>query len=107
MGCKFYRQHPLFFDILGKETFFIADFYCHEARLVVEIDGGVHELQEEYDALRTEVINTLGIGVLRFPNELVDSDLPAGLETLKKHLTSEGIGRSDLASIGTHPKSLS
>ena len=30
LGKKFYRQYPIFFDLLGKESFYIADFYCHE-----------------------------------------------------------------------------
>jgi very-short-patch-repair endonuclease len=41
LGLRFRRQHPIFI--------FIADFYCHEARLVVEIDGEIHNQQLEYD----------------------------------------------------------
>ncbi|MCB0288741.1 MAG: endonuclease domain-containing protein [Calditrichaeota bacterium] len=84
MGLKFYRQHPLFFDYLGKETFYIADFYCHEKQLVIEIDGKIHESQQEKDALRTLMINLLGIAVLRFSNAEVESRLPGVLEELRK-----------------------
>lgn len=49
---KFYRQYPLFFDYLGKETFYIADFYCHEEKLVIEIDGKIHEKQKRKVAHR-------------------------------------------------------
>jgi len=40
---KFVRQHPLFHDMIGKESFFIADFYCHEERLIIELDGDYHK----------------------------------------------------------------
>lgn len=61
-GLKFRRQHPL-----GN---FIADFYCHELKLVVEIDGGIHELSkiQERDKEREDKIKELGLSVLRFSN---------------------------------------
>ena len=68
-GKKFLRQHPIVFKYLGKERFFIADFYCAEKKLVVEIDGKIHENQEEYDALRKVIINQLGVRVVRVKNE--------------------------------------
>ena len=85
---KFYRQFPLFFDLYSKETFFIADFYCHEENLVVEIDGGYHKRQKDYDALRTDVINCLGIDVIRFTNEEVMNNVESVLNTLKNHIES-------------------
>jgi len=88
MGKKINRQFPIYFDLLGKETFFIADFYCHEEKLVIEIDGGYHKRQKEYDALRTEVINTLGIRVVRFKNELIENNLNKALELLNKEFKS-------------------
>ena len=71
MGKKFLRQHPIVFEYLGEKRFFVADFYCAEKKLIVEIDGGVHELQEDYDELRTAVLNLLGFNVIRFKNEEV------------------------------------
>ena len=61
-GFKFRRQHPL-----GN---FIADFYCHRLRLVVEIDGNIHERQDnkEYDKERESQIKRLGLSVIRFTN---------------------------------------
>lgn len=61
-NCKFRRQQPI-----GR---YIADFYCHEARLVVEIDGGVHNTkdQKEYDSIRDEVMNGLDLKILRISN---------------------------------------
>lgn len=68
-GLKFRRQHPL--------NNYIADFYCHKIKLVVEIDGSVHftETAKEYDEYRTNVMNSLGIEVLRFTNEEICNDL--------------------------------
>jgi very-short-patch-repair endonuclease len=68
-GKKFLRQHPIRFGYYGEMRFFIADFYCAEEKLVVEIDGSIHEFQQDYDLLRTWVINQLGIKVIRFKNE--------------------------------------
>ncbi len=77
---------------MSKKTFFIADFYCHENRLVVEIDGKSHDHQKEYDELRTYIVNNSGIEVVRFRDEEIEKDLDQILERLKQILT--------------HPKSL-
>ncbi|HQN45070.1 MAG TPA: DUF559 domain-containing protein [Anaerolineaceae bacterium] len=47
---------------------FIVDFYCHAAALVVEVDGGVHLEQIEYDQAREEYLKARGLRVLRFTN---------------------------------------
>lgn len=75
LNRKFHRQYPIYFDLLGKETFYIADFYCYEEKLVIELDGRYHQLQKDYDELRTVVINLLHIKVIRFTNEQVLSNL--------------------------------
>ncbi|MEM7035149.1 MAG: endonuclease domain-containing protein [Chloroflexota bacterium] len=62
-GLKFRRQHPL-----GP---FIVDFYCAACRLVVEVDGGIHDDQQEADAARTEQLEAYGYRVIRFRNEAV------------------------------------
>jgi very-short-patch-repair endonuclease len=73
-GLKFRRQHPL-----GR---FIVDFYCAEHRLVIELDGGIHQDQQEYDQARTEVLQDYGYRVLRFPNEAVLQRLDDVLQTI-------------------------
>ena len=88
MGMKFRRQHPLFHDILGKETFYIADFYCHELKLVVEVDGGIHQKQRRLDKLRSSVLNDLGITVVRFKNEDVEHRMHRVLTVLKSKIES-------------------
>ena len=49
---------------------YIADFYCHQASLIVELDGSQHYTPEEmeYDRIRTEYLESLGLQVLRFSN---------------------------------------
>lgn len=71
-GKKFLRQYPIRIDYYGEKRYFIADFYCAESRLIVELDGGIHEKQKEYDAFRTSLINKLGIKVVRFDNKELD-----------------------------------
>jgi very-short-patch-repair endonuclease len=68
-GKKFLRQHPIKFKYLDRTRYFIADFYCAESKLVIELDGKIHENQREQDEYRTQIINQFGIQVLRFLNE--------------------------------------
>jgi len=65
LGYKFRRQHPI--------EGFILDFYCPEARLAIEVDGADHlgDEAQEYDSYRTEVLQDLGIRVMRFWNSEV------------------------------------
>ncbi|NCQ19684.1 MAG: DUF559 domain-containing protein, partial [Ignavibacteria bacterium] len=79
-NCKFRRQHPL-----GK---FIADFYCHENKLVIEVDGGYHneKEQQEHDEARTQVINEFGISVMRFTNDEVLNNIKSVIEKITNAL---------------------
>jgi very-short-patch-repair endonuclease len=63
LGVRFRRQQV----IQG----FIVDFYCHKSALVVEVDGDVHDLQQEEDARREEVLSELGLRIVRFGNDEV------------------------------------
>ena len=90
LGKNFNRQHPLTFQYEGARGFFIADFYCHEQRLIVEIDGGVHETQQEYDQLRTAIIQCEGIRVIRFTNEEVVHHIDRVKSKLEKVLRGRG-----------------
>jgi very-short-patch-repair endonuclease len=64
-GYVFRKQHPI--DI------FIADFYCHKLRLIIEVDGEVHFSEEarEHDDGRSAELEKIGIRVIRFTNEQV------------------------------------
>ncbi len=66
-GLKFRRQHPI-----GR---FIVDFYCTEARLIVELDGPIHESSVDEDAARQRDIEGQGLRVLRFTNAEVEESI--------------------------------
>lgn len=89
-GCKFRRQHPL--------GLFIADFYCHKAKLVIEIDGSIH-LKEEVmvrDKERQRIIEEDGLRVLRFTNDQVYKDIVHVLKTIEEFLLSNNLKDSSL-----------
>ena len=69
MGFKFLRQHPVFYKIHNDLVeFYIADFYCAELRLVIELDGPVHESSIEYDNERDSKLHSKGLMTLRIKN---------------------------------------
>jgi very-short-patch-repair endonuclease len=78
-GLKFRSQHPL-----GR---FIADFYCAQVRLVVEVDGPVHNKQAEYDEARTQHFETYGYQLVRFTNQEVFTNLPIVLARISQVAT--------------------
>ena len=80
-GLKFRCQHPV-----GP---FILDFYCPARKLAVEVDGGVHDGQAEYDEARTQQLNDYGYQVLRFRNDEVLNDLDSVLERVRQVALSE------------------
>jgi len=86
LGKKFYRQFPLFHDITGRETFFVADFYCYEEKLIIELDGKYHQYRLKEDEKRTKILNYLGLRVVRFGNEEVMNDLTEVVMKMKKEL---------------------
>ena len=63
---------------------FIADFYCHEAGLVVEVDGAVHDEQRGYDADRDALLRQVGFEVVRFGNDEVFSALSGVLVRIEE-----------------------
>ncbi|WP_238586910.1 endonuclease domain-containing protein [Chryseobacterium sp. Leaf405] len=68
-GYKFRRQHPI--------SLYIADFYCHQLKLIIEIDGEYHNLDEqiERDNERTQTLESNGLQLIRFTNNEVQTDL--------------------------------
>ena len=75
-GLKFRRQHPI--------DKWIVDFYCHEKKLVIELDGSVHNEKEiaEYDAGREKDLKELGMNVIRFRNEEVMTNVESVLKSI-------------------------
>ena len=81
-GYKFRRQHPL--------AIYIADFYCHELKLVIEVDGGYHQTKEQLilDKRRTDDIAFQGLKLIRFTNEEVTFNLEEVLIKIKDFIKS-------------------
>lgn len=84
---KFRRQHT--FDR------FIVDFYCHEAQLVIEVDGLIHDYTQEQDALRTEFLESQGLRVLRFSNADVMTKIQGVLERIGETLEEMKLSEAD------------
>jgi very-short-patch-repair endonuclease len=91
LGLRFLRQRSLYYHYYGKLRYFISDFYCHQLKLVVEIDGGIHELQEEYDQKRSEILECKNYHVLRFKNEDIYKDINIVLLNLKNDINKLGM----------------
>lgn len=77
-GTKFRRQHPI--------DRFVVDFCCPESKLVVEIDGSIHESRNREDRFRQTVLEHLGYQVIRFRNDDVMTDLAGSLARLRTAL---------------------
>jgi imidazole glycerol-phosphate synthase subunit HisF len=77
LGLRFKRQHPI--------AFYVADFYCHKAKLVIELDGKYHDLEQQksYDINRTAVLNELGLRVLRFSDKEIFEDIDRVVDAIK------------------------
>jgi very-short-patch-repair endonuclease len=78
---KIRRQH-----VVGEH--FIADLYHHHNRLIIELDGSIHDEpdQHEYDVFRQETLERLGYQIVRIRNEQIENDLEATLDLIKESL---------------------
>ncbi|MFA6470443.1 MAG: DUF559 domain-containing protein [Candidatus Latescibacterota bacterium] len=74
-GLRFRNQHPI-----GR---YIADFYCHEKQLIIEIDGGIHRERKEYDENRDSYLEAGGYTVLRFENSEIHHRLDSVLTVIR------------------------
>ena len=79
-GHKFRRQAPI-----GK---YIVDFVCFEKRLVIELDGGQHAVNQDYDHCRSEWLRSQGFNVLRFWNHDVMSKVEEIKEVIARNLVT-------------------
>lgn len=77
---KFRRQHPI--------SNYIVDFYCHGIKLVIELDGGIHDLEDvkRYDEERENNLKELGLTVVRFKNEEVLYNTSQVLQTIAENI---------------------
>ena len=79
-GYKFRRQHPI--------LRFIVDYYCHTEKLIIELDGEVHEEehQKQYDEERTKILTECGMKVIRFRNEEIFNEIESVIERIRMAL---------------------
>jgi len=63
---------------------FIVDFYCHKAALVIEVDGDIHDLQQDEDARREKALREMGLRIVRFRNDEVVKSLSAVVGKIRK-----------------------
>jgi very-short-patch-repair endonuclease len=84
-GVRFLRQKAF-----GR---YIVDFYCASAKLVIELDGEVHDTidAKAYDAVRTETLESRGLRVLRFRNEIVLEQLPEVVKKIKEIIRTQPV----------------
>ena len=75
-GLKFLRQHPI--------RRYVVDFYCHELRLIVELEGKIHDdtIQKKFDDARFDELDSLGYQILRVKNEEVLEDIQGVLKKI-------------------------
>jgi very-short-patch-repair endonuclease len=89
MNLKFTRQYPITIaSTPDKRVFFIADFYCHTLRLIIEIDGEIHLFQETYDKARDQVLNELGFVIMRIPNTDISTNFEGVVDKIKMAVES-------------------
>lgn len=90
LGIKFRRQHPL--------NRFIVDFYSHELKFVIEVDGGIHSTREakDYDSMRTALINEFGIEVIRFTNDDILSGINEAVEKISNYIKNRRLQLEEL-----------
>ncbi len=85
-GVKFRRQHAI--------RQFIADFYCHEVKLIIEVDGEIHNIEtmKERDEVRTFELQKYGISIIRFTNEEIFYDMNKVMEKIRAKLKERNHG---------------
>ena len=73
---EFFREYPIKFRRQQPIGQYIVDFYCHEARLIIELDGSQHynEKDQKYDQIRTERLEQRNLTVIRIPNNEVNQN---------------------------------
>ena len=83
-GRRFLRQHAIIYETVGNEHFFyVPDFYCTSEKIAVELDGKIHDFTKKRDKKRDEILEGMGIKVLRFKNEEVTENIENVLRKIK------------------------
>jgi len=102
MDLKFRRQHVI--------EGFVLDFYCHEIKLGIEIDGEIHKRRKDYDRIRQAIIESEGITILRVTNKQISDNKRSIINKMKNIIGKRplplplGEGCYDEASINHNPR---
>jgi very-short-patch-repair endonuclease len=93
-GYKFRNQHAIYR--------YIVDFYCHELRLIIEVDGSIHTLSENAlnDKDRDQILLSLGLQIIRFTNNEISENIEKVLEVLAKNISQIESMKSPLGDLG-------
>ena len=83
LGYKFRRQHPI--------SVYIADFYCHALKLIIEVDGGIHNKIDVqiHDHQRQKHLESEGISFLRFTNEDVETNIEKVVAIIREYIQAK------------------
>ena len=83
-NLKFLRQHPLIYQVILKgPDYYIPDFYCAEKKVIIELDGKIHDFQKDEDEFRENILKGLGLRILRIRNEEME-DVTKVLRKIKE-----------------------
>ena len=88
LNRRFLRQYAIVYETVGSEHFFyVPDFYCVSEKIAVELDGKIHDFTKSRDTKRDEILESMGIKVLRFKNEEITQDIDSVLSRIKNEFT--------------------
>ncbi len=92
LNCLFLRQYVIEYpNRLNKKSYFIVDFFCREKKLIVEIDGEIHNHQIDYDQQRQSILEDQNFTVIRFTNSDVINNWNDVENRLKKKILEIGM----------------
>jgi very-short-patch-repair endonuclease len=94
-GLKFLRQHPIIYDRYKNDFFFfIADFYCAEKKLIIEVEGKIHDFQKDNDKRRELILEDMGLKVFHINNEKVEKNIKNVKQKILSFINSPPISKS-------------
>ena len=87
-NLKFLRQHPVVYQTTNNQVnYFIPDFYCADKKVIIELDGKIHDFQKNEDEIRDEILRSLELRILRIKNEEIE-DIFQVLKKIEKFVFS-------------------
>jgi very-short-patch-repair endonuclease len=89
-NLKFLRQHPLIYQTTNNQVnYFIPDFYCAERKIIIEVDGKIHDFQRKEDEYREKILKSQGMKILRIKNDETE-DIFQVLKKIEMFIFSRG-----------------